>query len=333
MAGRFGIGDIDWADIGRSGTEVDESWRAKNLPVRAGGRHLALAVDEKGDHHLLVPKSVEELATNTRSPLAVYARNFRFSGGRKDTIEGLYLDIHCRVEVLNGQFDKVIADVVEAVGRAKDAAAAAAAAVAAWRRLFATLAESRALTYQERLAAFGELSVLQELVENVKGFRPDWWTGPNRKPHDFELPGASIEVKSVGEDSTALTIHGLDQLALSDDKPLHLVIRQIVENSSGKTVAELLGEILSVAEGAPEIRDRAALLGVSDTDVDATRFTIQSTLIGSVNSDFPRIDRSDLREGAEPAVSSVRYDLDLAELRPYLKFSAVGDCQGVRNVE
>src|SRR5699024_5195241 len=142
----------EWSRIESAGPVGKGSWRSKRLPVLADARHLVLAVDELGQRHLLVPQGGVELPSNTRSPLAVATREFAFDGdGDSGPVQGRYLDIHCQVKTLNGQFDKVIADVIEAVQESRDAAAGAAATVASWRRLFTTLVDSPGLTYQQRL--------------------------------------------------------------------------------------------------------------------------------------------------------------------------------------
>lgn len=314
-----------WQELIDGGDTTHTGWRSKNLPVRADGRLLALAVDENAQHHLLVPKGAGVLPTNAHSPLSVAVRDFQFGNAGGDEIEGSYLDIHCQIEMLNGQFDKVVLDVIEAVEGSRDPAGAAAAAVAAWRRLFAKLADVRALTYQQRVAVFGELSVLQSVVENGKDFQPEWWTGPYQEPHDFELSSASLEVKSIGDDSPAITVHGFEQLERTDDKPLHLVIRKVVESQTGKTVAEMLSEILAVAGGAAEIRERAAAVGVFETDPDLTRFEVVETLIGEVDGDFPRISFGDLNGAAQRAVTGISYDIDLTVLRASMTVASVSE--------
>ncbi|MBY4570362.1 hypothetical protein ACN95_10065 [Gordonia sihwensis] len=317
--------DETWREIAEAGDEFGAGWRSKSLPVRAGARTLVLAVDRNGEHHLLVPKGSGDLPTNPHSPLAVSVREFHFDNARGESVDGSYLDIHCQVESLNGQFDKVVLDVVEAIHESKDPAAAAAAAVAAWRRLFAKLADLRALTYQQRVAVFGELSVLQEVVENAPGFQPEWWTGPHQEPHDFELPSVSIEVKSIGEDSATVTVHGFEQLERVNGKPLLLVVRKVVERPSGKTVAELLSEIFAVAGSTSELRERAASIGVFDTDPDPTRFEVVETRTAEVGEGFPRIAFSDLTPAAQSAVCGVGYDLDLAVLRASMSVGAVSE--------
>ncbi|EME65473.1 hypothetical protein G352_10817 [Rhodococcus ruber BKS 20-38] len=184
------------------------------------------------------------------------------------------MDIHCRLPALNKQFDKVIGEIIGVVDGANRPVGAAAATLAAWRRLFATLADARPLTHQEKLAAFGEMSVLQELVDGHPDFRVVSWTGPAREPHDFELEGVSIEVKSVGADSDTITVHGLSQFARAEEKELYLIIRQVTEDPNGHTLSELLSEILTTCDDPTLLRERAGRLGIYEAMEDTTRFEV-----------------------------------------------------------
>lgn len=315
----------EWGRIESAGPVEKGGWRAKRLPVLADDRHLVLAVDELGQRHLLVPQGGVELPSNTRSPLAVATREFAFDGDDSDPVLGRYLDIHCQVKTLNGQFDKVIADVVEAVQESRDAAAGAAATVASWRRLFTTLVDSPGLTYRQRLALFGELSVLRDLAETVPEFDVAWWTGPLGEPQDFRMPDLTMEVKTAGEDSTSVTIHGLEQLDPPTDDPVRLIIRRVVENPSGMTLSELFSQVLDIVADQSALRDRAAMVGVTDTDPDPLRFEISETRVGVVDDGFPRLRAADIRTEDREAISRVEYELDLARLRPHMAAGTVAE--------
>ncbi len=316
----------EWSRIESAGPVGKGSWRSKRLPVLADARHLVLAVDELGQRHLLVPQGGVELPSNTRSPLAVATREFAFDGdGDSDPVQGRYLDIHCQVKTLNGQFDKVIADVIEAVQESRDAAAGAAATVASWRRLFTTLVDSPGLTYQQRLALFGELSVLRDLAEAVPGFDVGWWTGPLGAPQDFRMPELSLEVKTTGEDSTSVTIHGLEQLDPPAGDPVRLVIRKVVENPSGTTLSELFSQVLDIVGDQAALRDRAVMVGVTDTDPDPLRFDVAETRVGIADENFPRLRTADIRPEALEVISKVEYELDIARIRPHMTAGTVAE--------
>lgn len=297
------------------------------IPVVVHGRELVQAVDNIGDHHLLIPADTTPHPENTRSPLAMSFNRFRFGTGTETDVEGRYMDIHCRLPALNKQFDKVIGEIIGVVDGATRPVGAAAAALAAWRRLFATLADARPLTHQEKLAAYGEISVLQELVDGHPDFRVVSWTGPAREPHDFELEDVSIEVKSVGADSDTITVHGLSQFAQVEEKELYLIIRQVTEDPNGHTLPELLSEILTTCDDPALLRERAGQLGVYEVMEDTTRFAVTESLIGKIAGDFPRITADTL--GAEFAgiVCRVDYDLRLTGIRGRLAPGSVNAIQ------
>lgn len=300
-----------WRQIEEEAMRSPGGWRAMPLPVTAGGRELVQAVDAQGLHHLLISADEASHPENTASPLAISFGEFRFKTGPGVDVAGRYLDVRCRLAELEAQFDKVIGEVVDAVADSDRPIGAAMAAIAAWRRLFTALADVRPLTHQEKLAAFGELSVLRDLVTQAPEFRVAAWTGPQRTPHDFELPSISLEVKTIGEDSETITVHGLDQLAEADGKPLYLVVRRVLEAAKGRTVAELLGEVIEGCDDPGLARERAARIGVYEGMEDTSRFEVVESLAGEVGERFPRITRDVLGTELTDAVDQVSYTLQL----------------------
>lgn len=306
-----------WQEIESSSIPDDGKWRIRRLRFQSNGRALLLSVDDVGERHLLVPVASEIVPTNIRSPLSVSADSFHFSDFKGD-LAGRFIDIHCARRSLNSQFDYVIDDVLSATENCDDGANAALDTVTMWRRLFMNLATVPTLTYEEKTAAFGELTVLEELLEKDAGFQPEWWTGPEAQPHDFETDRFSLEVKTVGQESRTITIHGLAQLAPIEDKPLFLIVRTIEENSEGRTLAELLESVLATKDTGTVIRDRAAQLGISTTCQYEERFQVKSTLIGTVGDNFPRLTELDLDDDSRTAVVRATYDLSLQALRPFV---------------
>lgn len=322
MSGDDGLITDAWSKIAHAPMADGEQWRALALPISFSSKNeraIVQAIDQWGQHHVLVPAEDVDLPVNKNSPLAVSVREFRFGNAETGVMSGLYLDIHCRVPALNTQFDLVITDVVDAVKEARRPDAAAAAAVADWRRLFMAISERGPLTYREKLAAFGELSVVLDLSLANRGFRIQEWTGPLLRPHDFEMPEVSLEVKSVGDDSDTITIHGLSQLESTEGKALVLILRRLIESPNGQTVPELLKALVAVTDDAYLARDRAARLGVYEGLQDSTRFEVVETLFGEVKPGFPRIAVQDLPADHIDAIKRVTYDLALSELVPYLE--------------
>lgn len=307
-----------WSELEDYTTTDSNKWRSRTLEVKAGDRSVLLALDEMGHRHLLVPQGSTFLPANTRSPLAVSSQKFQF-GPDEINMHGNYLDIQCQLPRLNTQFDTVVVDIVHQIESSTDPAAAAFSTVSSWRRLFMNLAAAPAMSYKDRLAAFGELTFLQELAESRYDFQATWWTGPERESHDFALPTVEFEMKTVGEESDTVTVHGLDQLAKHDRIPLYLLVRTVVEDPEGRSVGEVLSEIIAGCQCAGEIREEAALVGISADEEDTVRFKVISTQVAQVTSNFPRITRNQLKDSVTDAVQRVEYDLSLRALKPHLE--------------
>ena len=133
----------------------------------------------------------------------------------------------------------------------------------------------------------------------------------------------SIEVKSIGDDSETITIHGLGQLASTEGKQLYLMVLKVTEEPDGRTVSELLGEILAHCDDPAVVRQRAARLGVHEAMEDATRFAVVESLIGEVGNDFPRITDDTIGPVFADVISRVSYDVQLAAVRDRLTPGAV----------
>lgn len=307
-----------WSELENYKTADESNWRSRSLNVSAGERSVLLALDETSHRHLLVPQGSTSLPTNTHSPLAVSSEEFRF-GSDDVNMHGKYLDIRCQLAHLNPQFDTVVIDVVNQIQESTDPATAAFSVVNTWRRLFTNLAAAPSMSYRDRVAAFGELTFLQELYETQGDFQASWWTGPEKESHDFVLRSCDFEVKTIGDESEAITIHGLSQLAEREQNPLYIIVRKVVEDSEGRSVGEVLTEITSGNRFSDEIREKAALFGVSEGGEDSVRFEIVSTQMARVTNQFPRITSDMLEESTLDAVRLLKYDLALYALRPYLE--------------
>lgn len=293
-------------------------WHSYRLEGSACERDLALALDDEGHRHLLIPVDDELRLPHTRGPLSTSIAHYNFAEDAGTRLTGRYLDIFCRLRHLNRQFDAVVADVVAESSGQPDPAGVAVATVGNWRRLFTTLADAKTLSYQEQLALFGELSVLEMLAGARGEADPEWWTGADNLPHDFELPAASVEVKSMGEDSMTITVHGLQQLAETEGKPLYLAVLLVVEDANGRRLDELLEEICSASRQEGALRQKAARLGIGRGTQDYARFSVRTLEIGQVEEGFPRITAESLATGDAEAVRSLRYELDYGHVRPHL---------------
>lgn len=292
-----------------------ERWNALRLGVETNGRPVLVVIDTEGNRHLLIPAQDRRYTENNRGELTVEVahQNFNFIDGTSEF--GRYLDVACLNPRLFEQFDLVVTGVLVRVQSGDDGAEAAVVEVARWRRLFATLAGANKLSLPEKIGLFAELHVLGQLTENDSEFRPDYWTGPKREPHDFELQDEAIEVKGITRDSYSIQINGFDQLANSSGKDLHLVIAEVELNPEGLTVGELLDEIASGRIDEHPLRQLAAMAGVFGSAEDTDRFVITKIWVGAVGSSFPKLTKENV---PFDQIVSVSYSLALPDILPLM---------------
>lgn len=309
-----------WKAMGKA----HETWKQYPVLELADGREVALAVDLFGRRHLLVPADDPMPPLDPNSPLSVTSLKIKSDRPGSTGIDE-FLDIQCELPHLNEQFDKVVLDVLQAVEESHRPAHAAAAQLSSWRKLFSTLAGGKSLSYQQKIAVFGELSVLEKVIQKSDEFDPEWWTGPSRDPHDFELPNASLEVKTVTEESATVHMHGFDQLEPLEDKPLHLVLQTVEESSQGQTIAQLVSDIAQMTDGDEKVLAKMRTLGVGSGEEDSVRFRVVNTAHCQVEDDFPRISAETLPASTTDAVVTIEYELELEALQQYLEGGTVED--------
>lgn len=306
-----------------------DRWNALRLGIATNGRPILAVTDTEQNRHLLIPAQEKRYTENHQGELTVEVahQNFNFID---DTSEfGRYLDIACKNSRLFDQFDHVVNRVLANISQASDGAEAAVIEVARWRRLFATLSSARKLSLPEKIGLFAELHVLGELTDAGSAFRPDFWTGPKREPHDFELPNRSIEVKGIAADSYSIQVNGLDQLSNTSGKRLDLVVVEVEADAHGLTVGGLLEEIASGRSDEHLLRQLAAMAGVFDSSEDTDRFSVQKLWVGEVGTDFPRMTKENIPFNQ---IENVHYSLILSEILPLMTVIETNQLRETLNV-
>ena len=293
----------------------NEKWNAVRLGIKTNGSEVLVALDNQMLRHLLVPAKEQRYNVRPQGELSIEIGQRSFVFFDDDTEFGRYLDITCRNERLNDQFDLVIQSVLESVAGSEDGAKAALFEVSRWRQLFATLAASPRLSLQEKIGLFGELTILNQL-KSRGGFLSKCWTGPKRAPHDFELEGMCLEVKSYKSEDSVVKVHGFTQLSNCEDKSLLIVLVEVDENEEGETVGELLERIVAGEVFEHELRQLAAMAGIFGSQDDSERFVATKVWIGTVGPDFPRVTRAEI---PTETIRNINYELSIVDLLPYLQ--------------
>lgn len=302
-----------WSHLA-TGTNVarDSKWTAFDTEVAALDRTILLARDEDDRLHLLVPTSDRNFsASRPGQTLTMDARAFSF--GKMGS--GDYLDISCSDPALNAHFRTVAEDVVERVQGSMAPAQISIGVVAEWRQLFAST-RNTAISYQKRMSLFAELSALEEIGKHFGNIEPQWWTGPESAPHDIEHPEFSLEVKAIGVDSESVRINGIHQLDSNEGKPLFLYVLPVDEQDDGRSLRDLAAQVLERTHHKSQFRRLMMRAGVlaGDRSGDDIRLGAGIGFVLRVDETTPRIVASQLDEGVSPAVSGVRYDVELSAL-------------------
>ncbi len=280
------------------------------LPVSAG--HVRVAVDDRGQRHLLIPFSTGvPLQADTRSggvhllrrPLVIDEQVVQFA------------DIHCLTPTLNSVFVAFYSSLLEVVSAHPNVTPQQVhELLLAWRDLLS----DRPLRWtRARVAGFFSELVVLERVLRQKPTAVDAWRGPFRAPQDFRSAGGAIEVKaSTGQEGRLVSVHGTDQLLAPEGGVLWLAWMRlaIVGGAAGRSVDDVLTSSSSLTTDPALLRAavEAARWESAPKELAELRFEVSEERWYRVAPGFPRITTAELPDAALPeGVTRVSYQLDL----------------------
>jgi len=281
------------------------------------------AIDTEGRRHLLLPHddAPTALVSGPKSVLTTSSRLLTFDG-----LPVTYVDVVCHDLSLSREFDQICLDLLEAYGEEGPASGAAVAAriVGRWRRLLRTM-RGRGMSPEEKTGLFAELCVLRSLAATDFAASENW-TGPDKHPHDFEFPSASLEVKALGETADDIVVHGLGQLDELDGKPLYIVLIDVEQVDVGERLADVVAELEPLLLGGSGLTAKLNKLGFDAED--DSRYSLGSLHLGRVTREFPRLVVGDLVRGVATGLSRVTYHVDRGALMPLLQPIELADIRG-----
>ncbi|NMI54270.1 MULTISPECIES: PD-(D/E)XK motif protein [unclassified Streptomyces] len=281
-----------------------------------GADEVQIALDARGDRHLLLPVARdEEVREDLRSAHVRITRERLTVDGRVRH----YADLVCHRDDFGDLFDDVVSEVLERVATdGTHPSWTCRQVLDAWREMFQ--GRGGRLAVSEQRGLFGELTVLRHLLVGEEFLRPTQvWTGPDRQPHDFRLPGWSLEVKTLGRSGSQVEIHGLDQLAPPPSGQLTLVLVRLVEDPSGTSLPELAERVVAAAGDSRGVIEQLAKAGYSAADAElygSLRYGPPQLLGLAVDADFPALTHASLLGGLPAGIEAVRYTLDVSDRLP-----------------
>jgi hypothetical protein len=288
------------------------------LKLEVDGDPPMLAVDQRGDHHLLVSvRPDQEIVEDLRSAHVRLTRRDLVVDGRNRRC----IDVVCHRTDLNLLFDDILVAMLTALSSTQGPPAAVCGRVLGeWRELLR--GSGRPMAEEAVRGLMAELLTLERILDADGGIPVrSTWTGPDRTPHDFYLGGHDLEVKALGPTAVEIEIHGIDQL---DDlgRRLHLMLIRLKPRSDGISLPDLVERVRSLCRDGAGLNDQLSKAGYSEGDADdyrVTRYSVEQILAVDVDDSFPRLTRRSLTSSLPEPITQLRYRLDLVEQLPHAR--------------
>lgn len=183
--------------------------------------------------------------------------------------------------------------------------------------------KGRGLSAEEVRGLFSELKFLQQMLGemNTELDALEAWQGPETSHQDFIFSDTAVEVKSLsGRERNAVKISSEDQLE-SLSSSLFLKVYRLVDMPESKASISL-NELVNAVEG---MLTEAEAIEMFDTKLakagyvqmlayDKPKFIVAEEQTYRVESDFPKIVRSELNTG----LTRVGYEIKLESVRDFL---------------
>lgn len=187
-----------------------------------------------------------------------------------------------------------------------------------WKKMFYNL-KKEVLSENEIMGLMGELLFLHNDLAQDYGMETALkaWSGSDKTHKDFSIDDVWFEIKSTKSNSLTIKINSVEQLDSDIDGFLVIYeFEKMSEEFEGYSLNNIIRDILNQIDESLEDLFLEKLRNVGynyDDTYDKFMFRIMSSSKLLVNSDFPRIQKSDLSN----SIVKVEYDLLKQNLKKF----------------
>ena len=162
-----------------------------------------------------------------------------------------------------------------------------------WKNLLA-LDEAKLLSLNVISGLFGELLLLDHLLNRLELDALDIWVGPNGNRHDFEFSSSSIEVKTTTvRNGDEIRVNGSSQLIPYPGKSVTILRIKLEIEPNGISLPDLIARIAETKNiDSSKFNEKLSKIGYRSAMADSYRsicFQLVELQIIPVDENFPRI--------------------------------------------
>jgi Putative PD-(D/E)XK family member, (DUF4420) len=286
------------------------------------GLRVLVAVDSKGFIHILFSPCAENLGRLKRiklKSLILERKKWLVSGNPV----GYYLDIKCnvtnqspRMTPFLGFCEDILDEIDKGATKTEDVVYRT---CMRWRRFWSD-GDRQPFTQEWLRGLLGEVLFLEALFKRYGDDTLEWWTGPERQDHDFQIAGTVCEVKTTGRIPATVRISNLNQLDNELMGRLYLTCFRVRDNVEGISLVDVVKriEIMLNDESLDAFVDKLAKAGYqrnNESEYSAYRFEVSEPLIYRVDGRFPKITMSSFKRKLDARIVRVLYDLELTGMK------------------
>ena len=303
-------------------SELEKSPNASDLNVadslfKHGNRTIWAARDSIGRPCILLPAIDNQVIESQAISKGLKASLRTFASG---SIEGNYLVIECTSASADDIFGVICNDICHSIASenysTNSLLVTANEIIQKWRDILASIIPDEPSS-GEKIGLFGELLVLVILTKKFGLNVIDGWFGQEKTRHDFEFKSTAIEVKATtSTNSKSVKIHGFNQLEQAPGSDLFLTLVRLDRVENGHTIASLIDELIGLGHSIMKLDQKLKSFGDNmATDIPKwahrDNFKIVDLSVFAVDSGFPRIRFSELKESLQGRLTSLEYKLNV----------------------